>query len=197
MTCAVKTERSLKVLNNFNVLSLKDKLYIRGVEDADIPLRVQWLNDPEINRTLNFDLPVTQFSTRQWLSRASQAGNRKDFTLCLREDNRPIGYGGLLSIDWRAGKAEIYGGIGSSGFWGNGYGSALWLQIMEFAFCELGLNKLYSTVWVENTGMCKVHEKLGFMLEGTLRSDVHSHGQLRDRHYYGILKGEFEGRADL
>lgn len=171
-----------------------EKVLIRGVEDSDIPFRVEWFNNPHVNRTLNFDLPVTQIATRQWLARAAQSDNRKDFTLCLLDSERPIGYGGLLGINWRDGKAEIYGGIGDVGSWGKGYGSVLWKLILEFAFCELGLNKVYSTVWTENHGMQRIHEKLGFVLEGTLRKDIRSHGELRDRHYYGILKGEFMER---
>ena len=39
--------------------------------------------------------------------------------------------------------------------------------------------------------MIHINEKFGFKVEGTLREDVFSHGELRDRVVMGLLRSEY------
>lgn len=172
------------------------KISLRSIEDRDLEKRVQWINDPAVNHTLNFEIPISLFSTRQWLSRVSQSPNRKDFTVFLNDTNTPIGWAGFLGISSQTRKAEIYGGIGEISYWGQGIAQDIWSLLIEYGFTHLALNKIYSTVWVDNIAMCHIHEKLGFVREGTLRQDIMSHGILRDRHYYGLLKEDYINNND-
>lgn len=168
-----------------------NRLYLRLMEEKDIPYKVKWINDPKVNKTLNFDYPISEIGTRHWLNKVSIDNTRKDFIVCLKEDDRPIGYGGLLNIDIKNSKAESYMGIGETDCWGKGYAKEIRAILLEYAFMELHLNKVYSYVWEENTKMIKVNEKAGFKVEGTLRDDVYSHGEFRSRVVMSILRDEY------
>lgn len=162
------------------------------MEEKDVPYRVKWINDPEIRHTLNFDYPISEIGTKKWLHSVAGNPTRRDFIACDVETDKPIGYGGLLGIDIKNGKAESYMGIGEKNLHGKGVGFEIRKILLDYAFNELDLNKVYAYVWKENTPMIKLNEKVGFQIEGLLRQDILSHGEKRDRYIMGILKNEYK-----
>ncbi len=170
---------------------LGDRIYLRLMEEKDIPYKVKWINDPDVRRTLNFDYPISEIGTKQWLNKVVLDGSRKDFIVYLIENDKPIGYAGFLNIDLRASKAEIYIGIGEKKYWGKGLAQEITAVQLEYGFSELGLNKLYIYSWVDNKKMIFIYEKFGFKGEGILRQDVFSHGEFRDRVVMGLLREEY------
>jgi len=93
-------------------LLLHENVYLRLMEEKDVPYKVEWINNPEFRHTLNFDYPLSEVSTRKWLNSVSGNSTRKDFIVCDKETDVPIGYGGLIGIDYKNSKAESYMGIG-------------------------------------------------------------------------------------
>jgi|SRR5690625_303529 len=168
-----------------------ENVYLRLMEERDIPFKVRWINDPSIRETLNFEYPISEVGTKKWLSNISGNMSRKDFVVCKLNDDDPIGYGGLLNIDYKNSKAESYMGIGNKSFHGKGFGSEIRMLILDYGFNELNLNKVYSYVWEMNKAMINLNEKVGFKKEGLLRQDILSHGELRNRYIMSILKNEY------
>jgi len=168
-----------------------EQVYIRLMEYQDVPYKVQWINNPEVRYTLNFEYPISEIGTRKWLHSVSGNASRRDFIVCNKKNDEPIGYCGLLGIDYKVGKAESYMGIGDVKSHGKGIGLEIRKILLDYAFQELNLNKVYAYVWKENTPMVKLNEKVGFQIEGLLRQDIVSHGKKRDRYIMGILKEEY------
>lgn len=168
-----------------------DLVYLRLMEEKDIIYKVNWVNDPDVRRTLNFDFPISEIGTKQWLYKVSMDASRKDFIVCTIIDNKPIGYAGFINIDLKNSKAESYMGIGEKQYWGKGYAKDIRRILLEYAFKELGLNKVYSYIWVENKKMINLNKSMGFKIEGTLEKDVFSHGEFRDRVIMSILKTNY------
>ena len=164
-----------------------ERLYLRAMEERDVADRVRWTNDPIVSQTIGMDFPpISEAATRQWLQQSALDNHRKDFIICLKDDDRPIGCLGLRGIDWRHSKAEIYLVIGERDLWGQGYGKESQKVLVRYSFQILGLNRLYSCSLASNEAMIRVNLSLGFQLEGTLRDDVFDHGQFRDRVVTGI-----------
>ncbi|NMB40672.1 MAG: GNAT family N-acetyltransferase [Firmicutes bacterium] len=172
------------------------RIYLRLMEEKDIPYKVKWINDPVVRKTLNFSYPISEVATKQWLSKVALDSSRKDFIVCLKENDNPIGYGGFLNIDPKNSKAETYLGIGEISYWGQGYGREAMQILLNYAFTELGLNKVYSYSWSENKGMINLNKSLGFKIEGKLEQDVFSHGEYRDRVVMGLLKKDYFAKQD-
>jgi RimJ/RimL family protein N-acetyltransferase len=168
-----------------------ERIYLRLMEERDIPFRVKWINDPDVRKTLNFDYPVSEIATKHWLNKVALDGNRRDFIVCLKENDNPIGYGGLLHIDRKNSKAESYMAIGEKDKWGKGFAKDIRKVLLSYAFIEIGINKVYSYVWSENSKMIKLNENVGFQIEGRLSQDVFSHGEYRDRVIMGVLKDNY------
>lgn len=176
-------------------MMLGKKVFLRLMEEKDVPHKVKWINDPEIRSTLNFDYPISEIGTKKWLNAVSGSPERRDFIVCDNENKNQIGYGGLLNIDFKNSKAESYMGIGEKDYHGKGYGIEIRNILLNYAFEELGLNKIYSYVWDQNQSMIKLNKRVGFQIEGLLREDILSHGELRNRYVMGILRKEFLSRG--
>ncbi|MBS4538820.1 GNAT family N-acetyltransferase [Clostridium sp. D2Q-11] len=170
---------------------LGNRVFLRGMEEKDIPHKVKWINDNEVRKTLNFDYPISEISTKQWLNKITSDNSRKEFIICLLESEKPIGYTGLLDINNKSSKAEMYIGIGEKEYWGKGYAKESRKVLLEYAFMEIGLNKIYTYNWVNNEKIIGLNKKLGFQIEGILRKDIFSHGEFRDRIIMGILRNEY------
>ena len=168
-----------------------EQVYLRLMEEKDVPYKVKWINNPEFRHTLNFDYPLSEISTKKWLHNVAGNSTRKDFIVCDIESDKPIGYGGLIGIDYKNGKAESYMGIGDQSYQGKGIGYEIRKILLDYAFTELNMNKIYAYVWKENSPMITLNEKVGFQIEGLLRQDILSHGEKRDRYIMGILKEEY------
>src|SRR5690625_3584170 len=168
-----------------------EQVYLRLMEEKDVPYKVKWINNHEFRHTLNFDYPLSEISTKKWLHNVAGNSTRKDFIVCDIESDKPIGYGGLIGIDYKNGKAESYMGIGDQSYQGKGIGYEIRKILLDYAFTELNMNKIYAYVWKENSPMITLNEKVGFQIEGLLRQDILSHGEKRDRYIMGILKEEY------
>lgn len=166
-------------------------VYLRLMEDRDVPYKVRWINNPDVRDTLNFDYPISEVGTRKWLHSVAGNSSRRDFFVCQKKDDKPIGFGGLINIDYKNSKAESYMAIGELSAQGKGYGYDIRKLILKYAFNELNLNKVYAYVWEQNEAMYNLNKKAGFKVEGLLREDILSHGEYRNRYIMGIFKDEF------
>ena len=70
---------------------------IRKFEKKDIPNKVRWINDPENNTYLHYDLPLRVEPTEVWFEKNKERTDRYDAV--IEADNIPVGLIGLLSID--------------------------------------------------------------------------------------------------
>lgn len=63
--------------------------------------------------------------------------------------------------------------------------------IVNYAFKQLKLNRIFARHLGNNPASGKVMEKLGMKYEGTLRQHVLKNGEYDDLVYYGLLKDEW------
>lgn len=71
--------------------------------------------------------------------------------------------------------------------WGHGVMSEILPYVMAFGFETLGLHRLEAMVTVGNLRSCRLLERHGFTLEGTLRDHAYWKGQYWDQLIYGRL----------
>lgn len=168
-----------------------NRIYLRLIEEKDITYKVKWVNDKEISKTMDFDYPVSELSTKKWLNRIVSDSNRKEFIICLIENDEKIGFTGLMDINYKDSKAEMYMAIGEKKYWGKGYAKESRKVLLEYSFMELCLNKIYTTNWTKNEKIIGLNKKVGFKIEGTLKCDVFLNGEFRDKVIMGILRDEY------
>lgn len=168
-----------------------ERIYLRLMEAKDVAYKVRWVNDPDVNKTLALGYPISEIGTLQWLESVASDKTRRDFIVCLIENDMPIGFGGFIDIDTKNSKAETYMSVGHKDYWGKGYAGDIRNTLLEYAFKELGINRIYTYVWSENEKMLNLNKKAGFTTEGLLREDIFSHGEFRSSYIMSLLKSEY------
>ena len=177
-------------------MSIKDAIIIGGrvrlrpLAEADLPLRVQWYNDPGIRKTLTVTEQFELEKTRRWFLGTQTNVGRVDFFIETL-DGQPMGVTGLLHIDREHATAECFCVIGEKAFWGGGFGTEIHSVLIQWAFEHLGLEKIWASIRTNNPAIYKVVQKLGFQIEGTLRQEMVLEGSRQDLYRIGVLRKEF------
>ncbi len=109
----------------------------------------------------------------------------------IEEGERLVGEAALKTIKWFNHKAEISIFI-IPDCQRKGIGKAALTHLMEFAFHTMNLYRLEAEVVDYNEPAKKLFEKLGFVVEGRLRSAKFFQGKYYDIIRYGILREEFK-----
>ncbi len=167
------------------------KVYLKLMEEEDIPNRVKWINDPKIQDTLNYDIPTSVSKTKRWFNNMVMDPSRREFSIFTVDGDKHIGFCGLFHIEVPVMKAELHTVIGESDYWSGGYGTEVYKLLEDYGFTELGLNKIYGYQLLHNKGAHRVVEKLGWVREGLLRQHSYSHGFIKDVYFVSILKEDW------
>jgi len=167
-----------------------DGIRLRPLQKSDIELKVKWYNDPVVNKTLIIDEPLELEKSLKWFDTVASDDNRRDFVI-ETVDGEPMGITGLLGINRKHGIAECFCVIGEKKFWGKGIGTLDHSLLVQYAFEQLGLNKIWAVIYTDNVAIIRIVEKLGFKIEGTLREEKTIDGKKIDLHRIGVLKSEF------
>ena len=89
--------------------------------------------------------------------------------------------------------AELQIRLGEAAERGQGYGTEVVRLLLDFAFKDLNLHRVYLHVFSTNTAVIRVYEKVGFVREGLLRKAAHINGAYVDVLVMGILREEYVG----
>lgn len=168
---------------------LKDNnIYLRKIEEKDLNLKVKWVNDEKINETLLFDYPVSLSETKEWYKKTFFNRSRWDFVIIERNTDKVIGMTGLININLRHKNAQFFITIGEIEAQGKGYGRGAIFLVLEYAFLELGLEKIYLLTLSNNIKARKLYESVGFKQEALLKNEYHIHGNLNDIYRHAIFR---------
>lgn len=171
---------------------------LRVIENEDIPLMKKWFNDPEVTRYLSFYLPVNQIMEEEWVRRVNsrQGGVASQVVFAIEAIDtkgnwKPIGTCGLHEINWKDRLAVIGIAIGEKSYQNNGRGTEALRLIVTYAFQELNLHKLETSVYEGNERSLAIQRKIGFKKEGTRRKAIWKRGEYSDIIILGLLREEW------
>ncbi len=168
------------------------KVRIRAIEKTDIDEIMKWVNDPEVIGNLLMRYPVSQYQEEKWIETALGGDNQRNKVFAFEtKEGVYLGGIGLHSIDWENSNAEVGIVIGKKEYWNKGYGTDAMMTMLDFAFNQMNLHRVYLRVFEFNQRGIKSYEKCGFTKEGVLRHDRYSGGRYYDTIMMGILKEEF------
>jgi Acetyltransferases, including N-acetylases of ribosomal proteins len=174
-----------------------EKIRLREYRKEDIPIRLKYINDPEILRCLESDVPapVTLNEEEKWFESISPFNGKYRFAIETLKDSQYIGGCSISNVDWKNSTAAVSIFIGKKEFWGNGYGSDTMKTLIKFIFMEMNLNKVRLNVYSFNERAIKCYEKCGFKIEGVLRQEIYREGKYYDVIAMGMLREEYIKKA--
>ncbi|HWI54276.1 MAG TPA: GNAT family protein [Desulfobacteria bacterium] len=168
-----------------------EKVVVRNLTRADVPMLVKWKNDPEIADLVR-GAPIN--TTFEIESRRFARGIDDHDTLRLIIETltgKPIGFISLGDIDRDSHKAEVGMLIGEKEFWDRGFGTEGLKLLIKYLFYEMDFNRIGLEVFEYNTRAKKAYQKIGFKVEGLLRQALFRKNKYYDIFIMGILKQDF------
>jgi len=167
-----------------------DRLILRkpALDDA-LSLFETYTQDPEVTRYMTWRPHTRLEQTSDFLQECLEAwegGKRFPYVMTLKGD-QPIGM-----VDVHIAEATM--GIGyvlGRAYWGQGYTPEAFRAVLDWAFSQPEINRIYATCDVENSASARVMEKVGMQREGllhkyTLRPNLGK--QPRDSYIYAMMK---------
>ena len=170
-------------------------VYLRPTEPDDADVVADWYADAEFARLMG-ELPESRAERRARYERqvAEHDRERSDwfsFVICRLDDGRPIGRIDLFEIDRLNGSAAFGIGIGDRTLWGRGYGSDAVNALVDFAFGELRLERVWLGTDASNERAQRAYARSGFRIEARLRNAYIEHGRFLDEVRMAILRDEW------
>ena len=140
-----------------------------------------------------------------WMTRDYSREMSRDFinaSIENRNKRESVGYGifktgrligaiGFAAFDWPSNATEI-------GYWidrqeeGKGIVSRACRQLIEYAFNDLGMNRIQIRCAAENIRSAAIPARFGFKKEGCLRQSQFRNGKLHDFLVFGLLRSEWQ-----
>ena len=165
---------------------------IRPITEADTDKIVKWRNAPSVMEHFIYRTPLTAEAHLNWFRNRVQTGDVAQFIIIDDEAGQEVGSVYLRDIDMQNKKCEYGIFIGEESCRGKGIGSAAAKLALDYAFGELGLNRVFLRVFADNPRAIKSYENAGFRIEGTFREDVLIDGKGYDMVFMGILREEWK-----
>ncbi len=174
-------------------MGIKGKLVtLRAIEKEDLVSLHKWTNDEEMNTMLGgWHFPSSMNDQQKWFETLNLNSLHQRYAIDVPGKGL-IGTANLVDINWKDKNAFHGMSIGDKTARGKGYAVDTIMAIMRFAFEELGLNRLETTIIAYNAPSLALYtKKCGWNTEGIQKKWYYRKNQYWDRHVMGITREEY------
>jgi len=171
-----------------------ERIRLRGAEKDDLPLFIEWVNDPEVIAGLTIFLPMAMWEEEAWFEGLSKRDPiERPLAVEIREGDswRLIGNSGFHDFDAVSHSAEVGIMLGDKSIWNQGYGTEVMRLLLKHGFETLNLNRIQLHVYEANRWAIRTYEKIGFIHEGRKRQALYKNGKYQDLLIMSILRSEW------
>lgn len=168
------------------------RVYLRALELEDYKTSIKWRQNELIWQQLGgVKYYVSENGEKQWVEKAIADSTAIRLAVCLKENDAYIGnvYITNINSNFRSGNSQVL--IGNTDYWGQGYAREAYIQLLDYAFNERGLHRVFAHILEDNIASIKMHSKCGFKTEGVLRDSVFKRGVWKNQVVMSILEHEF------
>ena len=172
-----------------------DRIRLRAIEPEDAPIFFEWNKDSEMGLMIDrLRPPTSKKFVKDWAEKtAAKFSDESDDFFYVIETlaGELVGSIDPHKCDRLVGDFT-YGIAIRRAFQRQGYAREAIIMILRHYFRELRYQKVTVKVFGYNEASQKLHEKMGFLLEGQIRRAVLHNGRFYDDLIYGMTKEEFE-----
>lgn len=148
---------------------------------------LEWMHDSEINCNFQADFASSTMESVVSFINNSFSDENQNFAFVDKQDEY-LGTISLKHISQKNCNAE-YAIVTRKRAQGTGAAMRATQELLQYAFEELKLHKVYLNVLEENIRAQRLYEKCGFVCEGRAVDAVKINGIYRTLKWYGILNG--------
>jgi RimJ/RimL family protein N-acetyltransferase len=177
-----------------------EKVNLRPVRRSDIEYFLKWYNDPEVTQYLGMHLPMTEMAEEKYIEDlgTTRLQTSAMFVIEAIDDGEgvPVGSIGLNNINNKDHNAMFGIAIGEKEYWSRGYGTEAARLIIRYGFEQLNLHRINSFAISFNERSIRMHERVGFSIEGRQREAVFRNGEYHDHVVFGLLRKEWTAQKN-
>jgi UDP-4-amino-4,6-dideoxy-N-acetyl-beta-L-altrosamine N-acetyltransferase len=164
-------------------------IVLRPLASGDRDRLLAWRNLPQVARWMYSDHAISADGHARWFAAALADARRRYWV--IEADGAPVGLANLydLAPEHRRTSWAYY--LAEPSTRGQGIGAFVEYWVIEHAFGELGLNKLWCEVLIDNEAVWKLHEGFGFQREALFRQHVRKDGLPADVVGLGLLTSDW------
>lgn len=170
----------------------KKFVYLRAIEDNDLPQLMNWRNNPEFRKYFRETNEINVAKQNKWFEMInSPDSNHKMFAIVDSENNYLLGACGLCYIDWinRSADFSIY--IGYKDIYiDNKYSIDAAKLMIEYGFNVLNLHRLWAEIYSIDDAKKSFFDKLNFTLDGELRQTYWYNSKWHNSLFYSLLSDD-------
>lgn len=170
-----------------------ERLLLRQLSPSDAEDYFEMASSPLVTAQSTWKRHVSLEDSKSYIEKIMQRYEKQEeyhWAIVYQQTGKVIGRTGLIRIDPEHDKVEL-GYVLSHHYWNQGIVTEATRAVIDFAFRELGINRVEARCNAHNTGSYRVMEKLGLTFEGLLRQQLKIHGTYVDQRMYAIIRDDY------
>lgn len=166
----------------------EEKVSLIPFEEEHVAISREWNNDEEMTKYMCGRFPVSRYEQDIWYENLIKDKTKEKLIIIV--EGKEVGMVSLLGIDHRNMKVEI-GVYVILEEQKKGYAKKAVSMVVNFAFKELNMNKIYAIVQSKNDVSKGLFTSVGFKFESIDVSSKYSNGEFIDECKYVIFREDF------
>lgn len=160
---------------------------LRAIADDELELMREWRNEPAVRGNMYTQHEISHEEHMAWWCKTRTRSDQKYFMYEVA--GAPAGIAAFTGIDIQ--NKNSAWAFYASPLAPKGTGSKMEFLMLEHAFSNLQLHKLFCEVLAFNVPVINLHKKFGFKVEGIFRGQHKVDGEFIDIYRLGIMANEW------
>lgn len=169
------------------------RLLLRAIKRSDLDDIYEYSSDPKTSKYLLWSPHKSKDFTKTFIElilSKYKSGEYNDWAIVYKPTGKMIGTCGFTRIDESNSLVEA-GYVINPEYWGMGIATEALQRVIDFAFCDLAVNRVECRFMFGNEASLAVMIKAGMKLEGYQRDAVFVKGKFHTIGIASILKREY------
>lgn len=163
-------------------------IHLRALQEKDAPLMLEWMQEPSIACFFRFDASkMTEQSCKLFIESANKDEHSRHYAIADENDE----YLGTISLKDIGDTSAEYAISTRKCAHGTGAAAQATQALLDIAFNELKLERVFLNVLTENFRANAFYKKAGFTFEYTEKNAVEIRGEMKDLNWYVINKKDY------
>ena len=188
----------MKAHGGMNRIMLKGKkIKLVCVEKKDLKQLMRWRNNPEFRKHFREYRELNMSDQKKWYEeKVLRDPATMMFSIRRVKDNKLLGCCGLVYISrvYKHADLSLYIGWKDAYIDTKGYAKESTELLLDYAFKELRLNKVWTEIYVFDKKKKKFYDRFNFKVDGVLRENYYYDGKFWNSYILSILASEWRKR---
>lgn len=143
-----------------------DQVSLRLLTEDDLPMTLAWRNRDDVRRWFRQSDQIDLADHQKWFRAHQLVDDALMFIVEEVATGMAVGQVSIYHIDREIGEAEVGRFIAAPDVSGKGYIRTAIIALIQFAFAELSLERIYLEVFASNARAIRLYESVGFTVHG-------------------------------